>query len=36
MDFAESNNGKECMICHYRFFNGWFYFKILYEMVTMI
>ena len=27
IDLAKSNNSKECMICHYRFFNHEFKFQ---------
>ena len=27
IDLAKSNNSKECMICHYWFFNQWFKFQ---------
>ena len=36
IDLAKSNESKECMVCHYLFFNRGFEFKILYAMVVMI
>ena len=37
IDFAKNNNSKECVVCHYWFFNHEFInFKILSVMVVMI
>ena len=34
-DLAKCNNSKECVICHFCFFNHELNFKILYAMVAM-
>ena len=36
IDLAKSSNSKECMICHYCFFNEDSNFKILYAMVLSV
>ena len=36
IDPTKSNNSKECIICHYWFFDHGFKLKILYAMVAMI
>ena len=36
IDLAKSNNSKECMICHYCFFNHGFKFQNMYAMVVVI
>ena len=33
-DFVKSNNSKECIICHYWFFNNGFNFKFMYVWLS--
>ena len=36
IDPTKSNKSKECMICHYWFFNHGFKFQVLYAMIAKI